>query len=70
MIAHNNIPGLVIGGGLGFIKGVDLNLHEMVLLHLSWSVVGETAILSGVGALVGLLFTFYGRKLLKKIHKA
>jgi NhaP-type Na+/H+ or K+/H+ antiporter len=51
-----------IGAGCGFIKGV------MVSGQLSWEVVLNTIILSGVGALVGLLISHYGKRFLKKFR--
>jgi uncharacterized membrane protein YfcA len=51
-----------IGAGCGFINGI------MVSGQLSWQAVLNTIILSAVGALVGLLISHYGKKLLKKFR--
>jgi len=61
--------GTTIGAVFGFGNAMYINLKSMLLLNISWSVIGETSLLSGLGALIGLLVTFYGKILLKKIHK-
>jgi hypothetical protein len=53
--------GAAVGGTLGFIKGM------MVMTHISWALLMDTAILAAVGALVGYLVTGLLKWLKKKL---
>lgn len=47
----DTVAGTVIGGTCGFVKGLT------VLTFISWATVGETALISAVGATVGFAVT-------------
>lgn len=55
--------GSVIGATLGFLKSVS------IFSLVSWAVVLDTAILSAVGAVVGLVTTVLVKVLAKKFFK-
>lgn len=54
--SHDHTAGAAVGGALGFIKSLTM------ISMLSWAAVLDTAVLSGVGTLIGLLIsTLYKR---------
>jgi uncharacterized protein YqgC (DUF456 family) len=72
MQAHgDNIIGMTIGAIIGTYKSIAAYLASLsttgVILELSWSVALETAVYALIGAIVGLLATHFGKKVLKKL---
>lgn len=71
MQAHgDNIVGMTIGAIIGTYKSIAAYLAGLssgVILELSWAVAFETAVYALIGAIVGLLATHFGKKLLKKL---
>jgi hypothetical protein len=63
--------GAVWGAVFGFFKGifglVSLKVGTVsfafVMTQLNWSIIGDTIILTGVGAIAGLVFTFIGKQI-------
>lgn len=53
----DNTVGVKLGGTLGLIKGL------MMISMVSWTAVFDTAILSGVGTLIGLLISALYKKI-------
>lgn len=68
----DNIVGMTIGAIVGTYKSLKTYLVTKfsagVILELSWSVAFETAVYALIGAVVGLLATHFGKKLLKKLR--
>lgn len=48
---NDQAAGAVIGGLLGFIKSLT------IFSQISWAIVGDTIVLSAIGAMVGFLVT-------------
>lgn len=54
---HEHAAGAAVGGTLGFVKGL------MLISMVSWGAILDTAILSGVGTLVGLMISALYKKI-------